>query len=206
MGVSAPLPSDRRSSTPEDRGNPGNPCNAGITAGAGARDEQAPGGRDGGPRMRAVRFEDVPEVLRLVRRAVEHGCHRHYNREQRHAVYASYASTLFVESLGRFETIVYERATTRGGILLGAAQLDPSDGRLRALFVDAARQGEGLGRALLAEVERRARGHGAVRLHGAMSLNAVSFYLQAGFRPCGGQRRLGSSRVAIPVLRMEKDL
>jgi hypothetical protein len=35
-----------------------------------------------------------------------------------------------------------------------------------------------------------------------MSLNAVPFYLRAGFTRLGGPERLRSSRVSIPVQRM----
>jgi GNAT superfamily N-acetyltransferase len=152
--------------------------------------------------MRAIRFEDVPDVLRLVRRAVEHGCRDHYDASQRDAVYASYAQTLFVDALGPFETVVAEQH----GRVIAIAQLDLSEDRLRALFVDAGHQQRGVGRALLADIEDRARTGGGTRMHGAMSLNAVSFYLQAGFRPCCGPERLRSARVSIPVQRMEKDL
>ncbi|MES1204466.1 MAG: hypothetical protein ABUS79_00890, partial [Pseudomonadota bacterium] len=48
-------------------------------------------------RTRAVRFEEVPEVLRLIQRAVEAGCRDHYDARQRRAVTASYAAALFVE-------------------------------------------------------------------------------------------------------------
>ena len=152
--------------------------------------------------MRRLRFEDVPGGLRLIRRAVEHGCRAHYDRAQRAAVYESYASQLFVEALGPCETLIAEV----GDRMAGIAQVDPREDRLRALFVDAAEQGRGVGRALLAELEARARRRGAVRLHGAMSLNAVPFYLRAGFVPSGGPSRLGSARVSVPVLRMQKDL
>jgi putative acetyltransferase len=152
--------------------------------------------------MRRLRFEDVPAVLDLVRRAVEHGCRHHYDPVQRRAVYLSYAGNLFVEALGPFDTVVAEQDER----IVGVAQVDPSDDRLRALFVDGARQHRGVGRALLAAVETRARERGARRLHGAMSLNAVSFYLRAGFKPCFGPERLMSSRVAVPVVRMEKNL
>ena len=154
-------------------------------------------------RTRTMRFDDVPDVLRLVQRAVEHGCRDHYDRGQRDAVYASYARNLFVDALGPFDTVVAEQDED----VVGVAQLDPPDCRLRAIFVDAPAQRHGIGRTLLAEIEARARKRGLTRLHGAMSLNAVPFYLNAGFRPYGGgPEQLVSVNISIPVLRMEKQL
>src|SRR5437868_4360448 len=119
--------------------------------------------------VRAARFEDVPAILRLIEGALEHGCADHYDGAQRRAVYLGYASNMFADAVGPFETVVAER----GGHLAGVGQLDLDAGTLRALFVDAAIQGQGVGRALLAAVEARARAAGCARLHGAMSGNAV---------------------------------
>jgi GNAT superfamily N-acetyltransferase len=164
--------------------------------------------------MRAIRFEEVSAALALIRRAVERGCRQHYDPTQRAAVFASYAHNLFVEALGPYDTIAaFDLERDRNAdrerdrpALLGFAQLDPTDARLRALFVDGDVQQRGVGSALLAEIERRARQRGLTRLHGAMSLNAVPFYLRAGFRPRPGPERLVAAGVPVAVLRMEKDL
>jgi GNAT superfamily N-acetyltransferase len=152
------------------------------------------------PRLRDARFEDVPVVLRLIDRAVAAACGAHYDAGQRAAVCAAYAGALFVEALGPFDAVVAEL----DGRVAGFAQLDASSGRLRALFVDAAQQGRGLGRALLAEIEARAARAGRARVHGAMALNAVPFYERAGYRACGGQEHLASMGVTVPVVRMDK--
>ena len=149
-----------------------------------------------------VRFEDVPEILRLVAGAIAVGCREHYDPVQRAAVYASYARVMFVEWGAPFESVV----SRSGGRIVGFAQLDPAGGRLRALFVDAAVQGRGVGRALLTDVEARAPRHGCARRPGAMSLNAVPFYERCGFRACGAAEPLASSGVHVPIVRMEKRL
>jgi putative acetyltransferase len=151
--------------------------------------------------MRTARFEEVPAILRLIDRAVERGCALEYDPSQRRAVFLSYGQHLFVEALERFELIIADQ----DGGLVGAAQLDPADGRLRALFVDGPAQGRGLGAALLAAVEARAARHGLRRLHGAMSLNAAPFYARQGFRPCAGPTQL-TGRIFVPVVPMEKPL
>jgi N-acetylglutamate synthase-like GNAT family acetyltransferase len=113
----------------------------------------------------------------------------------------SYGSHLFLEVLERFELVVADQ----GGQLVGAAQLDPDDGRLRALFVDDSCQGCGIGGLLLAELEARAVRRRLPRIFGAMSLNAVPFYAQHGFRRCAGPLLL-TGRVPVPVVPMEKVL
>ncbi len=141
-------------------------------------------------------------MLRLIEGAIEHGCRDHYDGAQRRAVYLCYASNLFADAVGPFDTVVAEI----GAQLAAVAQLDVDAGVLRALFVDAALQGQGIGVALLAAVEARARAAGCSRLGGAMSLNAVPFYEQAGFRARGGPARLLNAGVHVPVTWMEKSL
>ena len=141
-------------------------------------------------------------MLRLIEGAIEHGCRGHYDRAQRRAVYLGYAANLFVDAVGAFETLVAEI----DGQLAGVAQVDVASDTLRALFMDAALQGRGVGRAFLAVVEARACKAGCSRLRGAMSVNAVSFYARAGFRPVGEPGQLLNSGVRVPVLWMEKSL
>jgi putative acetyltransferase len=155
-----------------------------------------------GWRVRRAVFEDVPEVLRLIERAIERGCAGLYSAPQRRAVYLGYAQSLFLEVMLPFETVVAEVA----GKMVGAAQVDLGEGRLRALFVDGGDQGRGYGRQLLAWAEGCARGRGLGRLHGAMSLNAVPFYAHAGYVPCGGNRLITHANVTVPVVPMEKRL
>jgi putative acetyltransferase len=152
--------------------------------------------------VRPVRFDEVSELLRLIEGAIAHGCRNHYDRAQRRAVFLVYASNLFVDVVGPFQTVAAEI----GGQLAAVAQVDVAAGALRALFVDAAAQGQGVGRAMLAAVEARARAAGCARLRGAMSRNAVPFYARAGFLPCGGPARLFSAGLRVPVTWMEKSL
>jgi len=151
--------------------------------------------------VRTARFEDVAEILRLIARAIEHGCRRHYSARERRAVYASYARCAFVDVMAPYETFVAE---SDSGGLTAFAQLDPSTGGLRALFVDDEAQGRGIGRGLLAHVMARAAAHGCRRVHGAMALNAVPFYERAGFRPCAGSPHLPVAGVLVAVTRMER--
>ena len=150
--------------------------------------------------IRFARFEDVSGILRVIERALEHGCRDVYDERQRRSVYLGYASSLFIEALGPFETLVAEI----GGRLVGATQLDPRMGLLRALFVDTGFERQGVGHALLHAIESRARAARRERLCGAMSLNAVEFYRRAGFRARGGPEGLRGARTWVPVLWMDK--
>jgi GNAT superfamily N-acetyltransferase len=152
--------------------------------------------------VRPARFEDGGGLLRLIEGALEAGCQDHYSPAQRRAVFLTYAETLFVDLVQPMDTLVAEG--TAG--LLGVVQLDPSAARLRALFVAAPAQGRGLGRALLACIERLAASRGLSRIHGAMSLNAVPFYLRAGYGPCDGADRLLRSGVTVPVTPLAKPI
>jgi putative acetyltransferase len=151
-------------------------------------------------RLRRADFVDLGAIVRLIDDAIERGCSSHYGPEQRRAVFLSYAQRLFVESLEPFETIVAEAA----GVLVGVAQIDVADRRLRALFVAGDAQGAGLGRALLTEAERVARRRGCPLLQGAMSLSAVGFYEAAGYEPAGGREILSHGGVDVPVRPMRK--
>jgi putative acetyltransferase len=152
--------------------------------------------------LRRAHFEDVSAVLRLIEASVEHGCRDHYAPAQRRAVYLTYAESLFVDVIQPFDTIVAEREER----ILGAAQLDPQAGRLRALFVAPGLQGRGLGRVLLAAVERLARAHGLRAIDGAMSMNAVGFYRHAGFEARRGPEHMIRLGTVVPVVNMRKVL
>jgi len=154
-------------------------------------------------RVRDARFEDVPEVLRLIERAIERGCRQHYTARERRGVYASYALRAFLDVVGPYDTLVAE---SDSGALIGVAQLDSAAGWLRALFVDDEVQGHGLGTALLAHVMARAAARGNRRLLGAMALNAVPFYERAGFRRCAGRDRLLVAGILVAVTPMERVL
>jgi ribosomal protein S18 acetylase RimI-like enzyme len=178
--------------------------------------------------LRRARFEDVSALLRLIEESIEHGCRHAYSEAQRRAVFLTYAECLFVDVVQPLDTIVIAsgagglRPTVpiaggmgpfqgpisdeRQGRFLGMAQLDPTAGRLRALFVTPALQGRGLGRILLTAVERLARARGLRALEGAMSVNAVDFYRHAGFAARRGPEHLVRGGIVVPIIDMEKVL
>ena len=152
--------------------------------------------------IRPADFTEVSAILRLIDRAIDRGCRDHYDLPQRRAVFLSYAQSLYLEIMRGFDTVVGEVEDQ----MVAVAQLDAGDGRLRALFVDGGAQGRGRGAELLHWAEGRLRAAGRGQIHGAMSLNAVPFYMRAGFVPCPGNRWLSHGGVLVPVVPMQKTL
>lgn len=90
------------------------------------------------------------------------------------------------------------------GALLGYADLQ-ADGHIDQFFVASGAARRGVGQAMLACLERRARCLGIVRLTANVSLCAEAFFVQAGFQVI--ERRLPVVRgVALANARMVKSL
>ena len=151
---------------------------------------------------RAAHILDVPRLLQLVNRSVAFGCRDHYTAPQRHAVYLTYASHLFVDVSSDMETWLL--ASER--LPVAVAQVDPTRGRLRALFIAPDWQGQGVGRLMLAGMERVARKHGISELHGSMAMNAIGFYAHAGFATVGSPELTPMFGVGVRVQVMRKKL
>lgn len=149
--------------------------------------------------FRRAGITDVAPLLRLVGDAIEQGCSGHYGPRERRAVFLSYAQSLFVDVVSSIDVVVAEVE----GRLVGLAELDRRRARLRALFVAAEVQGQGLGQRLLAAIETMAIRAGLRELRGSMSLNAEPFYARAGFVREGGVSVswLGDTRVRVVPMR-----
>jgi len=108
-------------------------------------------------------------------------------------------------------------AEDEGGEVVGWACHGPyrdgeartADAELYALYVDAARFGAGIGRALAGESVRRCRAAGHARmllwvLKG--NVRARRFYDRAGFRPDGAEEPFEVDGVAVPEVRYARPL
>lgn len=65
--------------------------------------------------------------------------------------------------------------------VVGFGQLNPEAREIEAIYVLPDRQGQGIGRRLLAELEQRARRLGLRKLEVSATLNAVGFYERHGY-------------------------
>ncbi|OXS17157.1 GNAT family N-acetyltransferase [Zobellella denitrificans] len=88
-----------------------------------------------------------------------------------------------------------------GKSLLGFAELS-DDGRIDLFYVHHARQGEGIGRALMQRLKAEASSRGLSRLHCEASITARPFFEAMGFVALE-QRQLERRGQPVPVILME---
>jgi N-acetylglutamate synthase-like GNAT family acetyltransferase len=92
------------------------------------------------------------------------------------------------------------------GRIAGFGEIVPSQKELRAIYIDPQFSRMGFGRALLQELESRAKKQGLAKLTLHASLNATDFYSQNGFKIDGeGNHKLSSGRL-MPCIFMSKNL
>ena len=92
------------------------------------------------------------------------------------------------------------------GSVVGFSELDREQGEVKAVYVEPAWSRRGVGRALLAELERAARGHHLAELRLEASLTAEPFYLALGYRFVARRTHILSSGDALACVEMRKAL
>ena len=97
-----------------------------------------------------------------------------------------------------FRTIVAERS----GDVVGFGTVHVQDGQVHAVYVHPEVMERGVGRAILARLERDAREAGVDELTVLSTLNAVGFYEACGYDHVG-RESMGPDE--IPVVRLRKD-
>lgn len=162
------------------------------------------------PTLRMATLADIDAMWALRTRAILHSCPGHYP----HEVIAPWSAAPLPRS---YPALVHaggaviaqeqeQEQVQEPGALLGYAILDAATGEVDAVFVDPQAAGRGIGKTMLAALERMALGHGRTRLYLSASLNAVPFYQAAGFivlrnaaypHPCG---------IALACVEMEKPM
>ena len=97
-------------------------------------------------------------------------------------------------------------ATDSAGKIIGFGSIVPTNSELRAVYVDAAYGGQGVGRALLARLEELARQGGLAELRMDASINAVPFYEANGFISLERGEHAMPSGARMACVRMRKVL
>ena len=115
---------------------------------------------------------------------------------------------------GRLIADAYRRAirahvmvvAERDGAVVGFGELDLERREVVAVYVVPEATGAGIGSALLAHLERTARGHGCRHLTLCASLNAEAFYARRGWRTGTREKHRLTPEVAVDCVRMDKAL
>ena len=140
--------------------------------------------------IRLVKRADVPEIARLYYETVHRVNARDYGPEQI-AAWAPrvYPDAFWLRRFRRYRVFVAEDE----GEVVGFAEL-AADGAIDCFYVHHAHQGEGVGAALMARVEREARRRGSTRLVADVSLTAEPFFRRMGFRVVRRQVKIYRNR------------
>ena len=105
------------------------------------------------------------------------------------------------------EFLVADDGEEIGGMAFAAAASDGKTVMLHQLYIRPGRQGEGVGGALLAEIEESFPDAHSIRLEvEEANLQAVRFYLAHGFAQTGRTANCGAEESGIPALIYEKPL
>jgi GNAT superfamily N-acetyltransferase len=152
--------------------------------------------------LRPATDDDRAAICTVHVRAIRESCSRSYSPTQ----VSSWSGLLSPDS---YSTVLKERVmvvAVDGGAVVGFGQLNPATGEVDAVYVLPECQGEGIGRLLLADLEAEARARGIYMLELSATLNAESFYAQAGYvRRHVAVHQLPTG-VELQCIRMSKEL
>ncbi|HVV40409.1 MAG TPA: GNAT family N-acetyltransferase [Nitrobacter sp.] len=126
--------------------------------------------------IRLAREDDVDEISAVILRALRKTNAKDYTNEIIERVEHSFSPRSILQLLGKRTVFV---ATTNGRVV-GTASLDGSV--VRSVFVTPDTQSRGIGKLLMAEIERTARERNVAVLTVPSSVTAETFYARLGFR------------------------
>jgi putative acetyltransferase len=128
--------------------------------------------------IRRVKRADVSQISRLYYETVHRMNSRDYSPEQIDAwAPRIYPDTFWQRRFRRYRVLVAEEEDA----VVGFAELAPT-GEIDCFYVHHACQHRGVGSALMARIERDARGHGNSRLTADVSITAEPFFRRMGFK------------------------
>ena len=152
-----------------------------------------------GPRLRRGRPEDADALWVLRTRCVRELCSAAYPPEVIAPWAASPPPVHYRDLIGQGGCIVAE---DDAGIVLGYGIVDREDNEIDGLFVDPDCGGRGIGSVLMHALQALADPARPLVL--SASLNAVSFYQAAGFKPLREETYPHPSGLALASVRMQR--
>lgn len=126
--------------------------------------------------IRPAREEDSGEISAVILRALRETNARDYTDEIIERVERSFSPSAVMELIGKRTVLV----ASVGSRVVGTASLD--GGVVRTVFVAPDVQTQGIGKRLMAEIERIARERNIASLTVPSSVTAEAFYAQLGFK------------------------
>src|SRR5690349_6563092 len=151
-------------------------------------------------RIRPAKHVDAPAICAMHIDSIRRSCAKDYTPEQIEAWAGRKVPADYTRGLDVGETIVVAEAQ---GHVVGFGSMRANC--IRGMYIAPEFQRRGVGRQLLAELERLARLGGFENLRLESTFNALPFYSSQGFAQ--GERTSHRMRgVEIPCVRMSKDL
>lgn len=130
-------------------------------------------------RIRTATIDDAPRLWQIRTDAIRVGCQKLYTADQVAAWTAVAMPPGFLDAI---RDLVFLVGEADPGAAVGFAFMSLSASTIEGIFVDPSLHRSGVGTALLAELERRARGAGLTELRLSSTLNAEPFYARNGYR------------------------
>ncbi|ROM55246.1 GNAT family N-acetyltransferase [Pseudomonas rhodesiae] len=126
--------------------------------------------------VRLAQPDDAEGISRVILAALYGSNAQDYPADVIERVASNFTPDAVRELLKRRVVLV----AVQGRVIVGTAALDAKV--VRSVFVNPTRQGQGIGRLLMSEIELRAREAGVATLSVPSSLTAEPFYARLGFR------------------------
>ena len=145
--------------------------------------------------IRRARQDDKESIWRVHIRAIKEVCKSHYSKQEIQA-------WVGVLKPGRYEEAIRKGPfylAADGASILGFGNLNQENGEIEALYVDPDHVRRGVGIKILQALEKKAVDSGLKLLRITSSLNAVSFYELAGYKPQRQKRWLLPSEMVVCV-------
>jgi ribosomal protein S18 acetylase RimI-like enzyme len=152
--------------------------------------------------VRPARPGDEAAVFQVHVRAIRETASRCYGAEQIAAWSGNLRPEIYTGTIEAGRLFVAEES----GQVVGFGDLDPASGEVTAIYVLPEAQGRGIGGALLAEAENRARRAGLREIRLVSSVNAVGFYERHGFVSSGRSLHTLRSGGVLESEKMHKEL
>ncbi|WP_209490523.1 GNAT family N-acetyltransferase [Halolamina salifodinae] len=150
--------------------------------------------------LRAARDDDTPQLTEVRTSTLRERASGSYSESELAAIAPKNPDP--DRGSGTIQNESFDVIVAQDDGILGFGVVHPSDCQIHGLYVKPEATGEGVGTALLEELEQRCRETGSESLFALATLNAAPFYLKRGYEKIS--ERTISEEPEIPVIHVEK--